>query len=118
MTLDLFPRNNKYGHAAVWGLIPGYTDATTGTRQYPVVAMVANLAKPTPARPDALMKHQDVVTFLHEAGHAFHGLLSETKFAKFHGTAVSRDFVEAPSQMLENWCARSLSFLLSLLFRD
>ncbi|GAA6017292.1 hypothetical protein JCM11491_000619 [Sporobolomyces phaffii] len=104
LTLDLFPRNNKYGHAAVWGLIPGYTDATTGTRQYPVVAMVANLAKPTPARPDALMKHQDVVTFLHEAGHAFHGLLSETKFAKFHGTAVSRDFVEAPSQMLENWC--------------
>ncbi|GAA5912308.1 metalloendopeptidase [Sporobolomyces salmoneus] len=102
ITLDLFPRNNKYGHAAVWGLIPGWTDKD-GKRQYPVVAMVANLAKPTPSRP-ALMKHQDVVTFLHEAGHGFHGLLSETQFSRFHGTSVARDFVEAPSQMLENWC--------------
>ncbi|GAA5954703.1 hypothetical protein JCM3765_003862 [Sporobolomyces pararoseus] len=102
ITLDLFPRNNKYGHAAVWGLVPGWIDQQ-GQRQYPVVAMVANLAKPTPTRP-ALMKHQDVVTFLHEAGHGFHGLLSDTQFAKFHGTAVARDFVEAPSQMLENWC--------------
>ncbi|GAA5933687.1 metalloendopeptidase [Sporobolomyces koalae] len=106
ITLDLFPRNNKYGHAAVWGLIPGWTDEQ-GKRQYPVVAMVANLAKPTPTRP-ALMKHQDVLfqkhRFLHELGHGFHGLLAETQFAKFHGTAVARDFVEAPSQMLENWC--------------
>ncbi|GAA5888076.1 hypothetical protein JCM5296_005426 [Sporobolomyces johnsonii] len=99
--LDLFPRSNKYGHAAVWGLIPGWTDKD-GKRQYPVVAMVANLAKPTPTRP-ALMKHDDVVTFMHELGHAYHGLLSRTQFAKFHGTAVARDFVEAPSQMLENW---------------
>ncbi|GAA6061578.1 hypothetical protein JCM10212_004328 [Sporobolomyces blumeae] len=102
ITLDLFPRNNKYGHAAVWGLIPGWT-GKDGDRQYPVVAMVANLAKPTPNRP-ALMKHQDVVTFFHEFGHAYHGLLSETQFAKFHGTATARDWVEAPSQMLENWC--------------
>lgn len=54
MHLDLFPRENKYGHAAVWGLIPGYSDET-GDRKYPVVAMVANLAKETPGRP-ALMK--------------------------------------------------------------
>jgi Zn-dependent oligopeptidase len=65
--------------------------------------MVANLAKPTPDRP-ALMRHDDVVTFFHEMGHVFHGLLSKTKFARFHGTSVARDFVEAPSQMLENWC--------------
>ncbi|KAM0748837.1 metallopeptidase MepB [Meredithblackwellia eburnea MCA 4105] len=102
MHLDLFPRENKYGHAAVWGLIPGWLKED-GTRNYPVVSMVANLAKPTPTRP-ALMKHQDAVTFLHEMGHAFHGLCSKTQFARFHGTHVARDFVEAPSQMLENWC--------------
>lgn len=65
--------------------------------------MVANLAKPTPDRP-ALMRHDDVVTYFHEMGHVFHGLLSRTEYARFHGTSVARDFVEAPSQMLENWC--------------
>jgi Zn-dependent oligopeptidase len=68
--------------------------------------MVANLAKPTPERP-ALMRHDDVVTFFHEMGHVFHGLLSRTQFARFHGTSVARDFVEAPSQMLENWWVSS-----------
>jgi len=65
--------------------------------------MVANLAKPTTDKP-ALMRHDDVVTFFHEMGHVFHGLLSKTKYSRFHGTSVARDFVEAPSQMLENWC--------------
>jgi Zn-dependent oligopeptidase len=74
----------KYSHAAVWPIIPGY-DLPEGKRNFPTVAMVANLAKPTPERP-ALMPHDDVVTFFHEFGHAVHGLLSETKFAKFHGT--------------------------------
>ncbi|GAA5832971.1 hypothetical protein JCM11251_006468, partial [Rhodosporidiobolus azoricus] len=102
MYLDLFPRENKYGHAAVWGLFPGWTNKDGG-REYPVVCMVANLAKSTGDKP-ATMRHDDVVTFFHEMGHAYHGLLSKTRFSKFHGTAVSRDFVEAPSQMLENWC--------------
>ncbi|KAF9454736.1 zincin [Macrolepiota fuliginosa MF-IS2] len=100
--LDLFPRASKYSHAAVWPLRPGY-QTKSGKRSYPTTAMVANLAKPTPDKP-ALMRHDDVVTFFHEMGHVFHGLLSQTKFARFHGTSVARDFVEAPSQMLENWC--------------
>ncbi|CAE6426029.1 unnamed protein product [Rhizoctonia solani] len=99
--LDLFPRESKYSHAAVWPLQPGFDDENG--RYYPTAAMVANLAKPTPGRP-ALMRHDDVVTFFHEMGHVFHGLLSRTRFGRFHGTSVARDFVEAPSQMLENWC--------------
>ncbi|CAE7058673.1 unnamed protein product [Rhizoctonia solani] len=99
--LDLFPRESKYSHAAVWPLQPGFDDENG--RHYPTAAMVANLAKPTPGRP-ALMRHDDVVTFFHEMGHVFHGLLSRTRFGRFHGTSVARDFVEAPSQMLENWC--------------
>ncbi|KAJ7147482.1 metallopeptidase MepB [Mycena crocata] len=107
--LDLFPRESKYSHAAVWPLLSGYS-LPSGKRSYPLAAMVANLAKSTPDKP-ALMRHDDVVTFFHEMGHVFHGLLSQTKFAKFHGEIipasfflVARDFVEAPSQMLENWC--------------
>lgn len=109
----------KYSHAAVWPVFPGYAKSDA-SRGYPLAIMVANLAKPTPERP-ALMTHGDVVTFFHEMGHVFHGLLSRTKFARFHGTqcvstplllmnncspigSVARDFVEAPSQMLENWC--------------
>jgi len=100
--LDLFPRDGKYSHAAVWGLLAGY-ELSNGKRHYPLTAMVANLAKPTPDRP-AIMRHDDVTTFFHEMGHVFHGLLSRTRYARFHGTNVARDFVEAPSQMLENWC--------------
>ncbi|KIJ48214.1 hypothetical protein M422DRAFT_59454 [Sphaerobolus stellatus SS14] len=101
--LDLFPRENKYSHAAVWGLASGYNLGPNGERHYPVQAMVANLAKATPEKP-ALMIHADVVTFFHEMGHVFHGLLSKTRFSRFHGSAGAMDFVEAPSQMLENWC--------------
>jgi len=100
--LDLYPREAKYSHAAVWQLISG-CDTPSGGRSYPVSAMVANLAKPTQGN-EALMTHDDVVTFFHEMGHAFHGLLSRTRYGRFHGTSVARDFVEAPSQMLENWC--------------
>ncbi|ESK89011.1 metallopeptidase [Moniliophthora roreri MCA 2997] len=100
--LDLYPRASKYSHAAVWPLLAGY-EKKDGKRSYPIAAMVANLAKPTPDKP-ALMRHDDVVTFFHEMGHVFHGLLSRTEFSRFHGTSVARDFVEAPSQMLENWC--------------
>ncbi|KAI0372212.1 Metalloprotease [Pilatotrama ljubarskyi] len=105
--LDIYPRGTffsplRYSGAAVWPLIPGYTKED-GTRNYPLAAMVANLAKPTPQKP-ALMQHADVVMFFHEIGHVFHELLSKTRFARFHGTTVALDFGEAPSQMLENWC--------------
>ncbi|KAI0648050.1 Metalloprotease [Trametes meyenii] len=100
--LDIFPREAKYSHAAVWPLIPGY-DRPDSSRNYPVAAMVANLARATPDKP-SLMHHAEVVTFFHEMGHLFHELLSRTRFSCFHGTTVAGDFMEAPSQMLENWC--------------
>ncbi|KAF8905938.1 metallopeptidase MepB [Gymnopilus junonius] len=100
--LDLYPRTGKISHNAVWPILSGY-ELPDKKRAYPLLAMAANLAKPTPERP-ALMRHHDVWTFFHEMGHIFHSLLSRTKFARFHGLNVTRDFEEAPSQMLENWC--------------
>ena len=86
----------------MWRVVSGY-DLPSGERSYPVAVIVANLAKPTQQTP-ALMGHDDVVTLFHEMGHLFHELLSKTQFSRFHGTTGALDFVEAPSQMLENWC--------------
>ncbi|KAI7834717.1 hypothetical protein BX661DRAFT_139353 [Kickxella alabastrina] len=99
--LDLYPRDNKYNHAAVWPIRAGYA-REDGSHEYPVAAMVANFPKPTGSTP-ALLKHDDAVTLLHELGHVFHGICSVTKWSRFHGTRTEGDFVEAPSQMLENW---------------
>ncbi|KAJ3217725.1 Thimet oligopeptidase [Clydaea vesicula] len=89
--LDLYPR-----------LQPGYEKADN-SRNFPIAAMVSNFKKPTSDKP-SLLNHNEVVTFYHELGHVMHNICSKTKWARFHGTAVERDFVEAPSQMLENWC--------------
>jgi len=70
----------------MWTLVPGHERTPKGDRNYPVAAMVANLAKATPEKP-ALMSHGDAVMFFHEMGHVFHALLSKTKFSRFHGTA-------------------------------
>lgn len=100
--LDLHPREGKYGHAANFNLKPGFIDEN-GKRSYPATALVCNFSKPTPKKP-SLLKHDEVVTLFHELGHGIHDLVSRTIYSRFHGTSTVRDFVEAPSQMLENWC--------------
>lgn len=99
--LDLFPREGKYTHAAKFGLHSRklWPD---GTVQKPLCALVCNFTKPTAGKP-ALLTHREVVTYFHEFGHCLHHVLADTELGWFAGTSVARDFVEAPSQMFENW---------------
>jgi len=98
---DLHPRPNKYGHAAQWGLHPRKV-WRDGHVTKPLAALVCNFTKPTKDKP-ALLSHEEVETFFHEFGHCLHSILTETRYGEFSGTNVARDFVEAPSQMFENW---------------
>ncbi|MBM4153281.1 MAG: Zn-dependent oligopeptidase, partial [Kiritimatiellaceae bacterium] len=105
--LDLHPRENKYKHAAHFGLQCGVKG-----RQLPTAALICNF----PGKDDEteLMNHSDVETFLHEFGHLLHTLFSGNhEWSRFSGIATELDFVEAPSQMLEEWVwnMQSLSYL-------
>ncbi|MDB4943116.1 MAG: Thimet oligopeptidase, partial [Labilithrix sp.] len=98
---DLYPREGKYKHAAVFS-IRDTVKLPDGSRLVPIAAIECNFPRPGGGGP-ALMTHQDAVTFFHEFGHILHHVLSESELSTFAGTSVARDFVESPSQMLEEW---------------
>lgn len=99
---DFFPRESKRGGA--W--MTSYRSQSTkeGERVAPVISIVCNFTKPVGDEP-ALLTFDEATTLFHEFGHALHGLLSNVKYRSLAGTAVSRDFVELPSQVMENWAA-------------
>lgn len=99
--MDLFPREGKYGHAAAFTIIQGRRNED-GRYQIPVSSIVANFTPPA-AGAASLLEHSEVETLFHEFGHIMHQVLTTASYASFSGTSVKRDFVEAPSQMLENW---------------
>lgn len=99
--MDNFPREGKYNHFAQFGITDGKL-LPSGKYQRPVVALVCNFTPPVDGKP-SLLQHQEVETLFHEFGHALHSMLTRAKYVTFAGTNVPRDFVEAPSQMLENW---------------
>ena len=94
---DFFPRPGKRNGA--W--MTSFRGQKKGQR--PHISIVCNFSKPTASTP-ALLSFQEVTTLFHEFGHALHGMLSNTNYAALSGTSVFWDFVELPSQIMENWC--------------
>jgi thimet oligopeptidase len=99
--MDLFPRPNKFNHAAAFTLRSGRV-LPDGSYQQPISSIVANFTKPSAETP-SLLRHTEVVTFFHEFGHILHQTLTRARYLEFSGSSTERDFVEAPSQMLEHW---------------
>ncbi len=97
---DFFPRSNKDGGAWMTEYRGQYMKDGKDVR--PIVSLVMNFTKPTAEKP-SLLTFGEVTTFLHEFGHALHGMLSKCKYGSLSGTNVMRDFVELPSQLMENW---------------
>lgn len=98
---DFFPRDGKQSGAWMSNLKSQYKEAN-GTDNRPQVIIVMNFNRPTDSKP-SLLTYDEVNTFLHEFGHALHGMLSESTYESLSGTNVLRDFVELPSQIMENW---------------
>ena len=97
---DYFPRASKRGGA--WMNSFRKQSRLHGKEIYPVITNNGNFSKPTGDKP-ALISSEEVTTLFHEFGHALHGLLSDCTYNRLSGTSVSRDFVELPSQIMENW---------------
>ncbi|MBR5677935.1 MAG: M3 family metallopeptidase [Paludibacteraceae bacterium] len=99
---DYFPRAGKRPGAWMNQILPQYIDAE-GVDHRPVIINVGNFNKPTAGNP-SLLSMDDVETLFHEFGHALHGLLSKAHYKSLSGTNTPRDFVELPSQFMENYC--------------
>ena len=97
---DYFPRSTKRGGAWMTNFVN--QEVVGGVDVRPVIVNVGNFAKPTADKPSLLTLDQ-VETLFHEYGHALHGLLSKCTYKSVSGTSVARDFVELPSQIMENW---------------
>lgn len=100
--MDFHPRESKRGGA--WMTSYRTQKTVDGKRLAPVISIVCNFTKPSGENP-ALLTFDEVTTFFHEFGHALHGLLSNVTYRSLAGTSVPRDFVELPSQIMENWAA-------------
>lgn len=98
---DYFPRAGKRAGAWMENMTPQYKK--DGVNHRPIIVNVGNFTKPTKDKP-SLLNMDEVGTMFHEFGHALHGLLSQCTYPSQSGTNVSRDFVEMPSQIMENWC--------------
>ena len=98
--LDFFPRASK--RSGAWMTEFRGTKIEDGKETRPLVSLVLNFTKPTETTP-SLLTFDEMETFLHEFGHALHGMLGEGKYESLTGTSVYRDFVELPSQIMENW---------------
>lgn len=98
--LDFFPRASK--RSGAWMTEYRGTKIVDGEETRPLVSLVMNFTKPTGEKP-SLLTFDEVETFLHEFGHSLHGMLAEGRYESQTGTSVYRDFVELPSQIMENW---------------
>ncbi len=99
---DFFPRESKGGGAWMTAFREQSFTKDGKVEKRPHISIVCNFTKPTETEP-SLLTFYEVTTFLHEFGHALHGILAEGRFASLTGTGVARDFVELPSQIMENW---------------